>query len=185
MNKPATFTAIDTSFRARFTAAEFLHMAEIGAFDDMKVELVDGEIERMNPPQGRHAGLQARVVIRLAQVVSERLILGDVGVAVDNDTVLGCDAALLTEAIDEHRVLRPDEILLVVEIAETTVARDKGMKRIKYAMAGIAHYWVVDGKRSVIHVFGEPIDDDYAQVDTVAFGEPLAVPGTNSTIVVA
>lgn len=185
MNKPATFTAIDTSFRARFTAAEFLHMAEIGAFDDMKVELVDGEIERMNPPQSRHAGLQARVVIRLAQVVSERLILGDVGIAVDHDTVLGCDAALLIAAIDEHRVLQPDEILLVIEIAETTIVRDKGMKRIKYAAADVPHYWVVDGPREVVHVYGEPIDGDYAQVATTRFGEPLAVPGTSDTIVIA
>ena len=60
MNKPASLAASET-FKARFTTAEFLHMAEAGAFDDMKVELVEGELERMNPPQTGHAGRRARV----------------------------------------------------------------------------------------------------------------------------
>ncbi|TCP73253.1 putative restriction endonuclease [Sphingomonas sp. PP-CE-1G-424] len=59
-----------------------------------------------------------------------------------------------------------------------------GPKRTDYASIGIENYWVVDGARSVVHVFGEPVDGDYAQVHTVRFGEPLAVPGTNATIII-
>jgi len=185
MNKPATFTAIDTSFRARFTAAEFLHMAEAGAFDDMKVELVDGQLERLDLPMSRHASLQVQIVIRLSKVALEPLILGRVGIDLGDDTILGCDVALLHAGCTENRLLQPDEILPVVEIAKTTIARDKGMKRIRYAAADIPHYWVVDGQRTVVHIYGDPVDGDYAQMHTIRFGEPLAVPGTNDSIVIA
>jgi len=64
----------------------------------------------------------------------------------------------------------------------TTLDRDMGAKRIDYARAGIAHYWVVDGERRVVHVFADPVSGDYADVRTVRFGAPLAVPGTGSVI---
>ncbi len=59
--------------RARFTTAEFLRMVESGAFEGMKVELIDGELERMNPPMGGHAAAQANVVFHLAQAVGVAL----------------------------------------------------------------------------------------------------------------
>ena len=58
-----------------------------------------------------------------------------------------------------------------------------GQKRVAYAAAGIPHYWVVDGERRVVHVFADPVPGDYAEVSTVRFGAPLAVPGTDRTIV--
>ena len=73
----------------------------------------------------------------------------------------------------------------MVEVSETTRDRDMGMKRVKYASAGIPHYWVIDGERLVVHVWGEPVNGDYAQISTVRFGEPLAVPVTGRTIVIA
>jgi Uma2 family endonuclease len=78
----------------------------------------------------------------------------------------------------------PGEILLVVEISETSIARDTGPKRLAYAVAGIPYYWVIDGERSVIHVYREPVAGDYADVSTVRFGAPLAVPETSETIIV-
>jgi Uma2 family endonuclease len=55
MNSSARSLCLDQKAKARFTTAEFLRMGESGAFDDIKVELVDGELERMNPPQTAHA----------------------------------------------------------------------------------------------------------------------------------
>jgi len=51
MNRPAT----RESFEAHFTATEFLHMAETGAFNDMTIELVAGRLERQHPPRTDHA----------------------------------------------------------------------------------------------------------------------------------
>lgn len=174
------------SFRARFTTAEFLRMVEAGAFEDWKVELVDGEIERMPPPGKEHGRRQMMIGVRLSRVVAEALLVGEVGIDLGDDTVLGCDAAVLRRSLGDvdNRMLRPDEVLLAVEIAETSRERDLGLKRMKYAAAGIAHYWVVDGKRGVVHVHAEPVAGDYAEIATVRFGQPLPVPGTDATITI-
>ena len=123
MNKPASFASAEVS-PARFTTAEFLRMCESGAFDDMKIELVDGELERMPPPQNEHGRRQSTAVIRLSRVIAEELLRGEVGIDLGNDTVLGCDAAILVAPVLGNRILRPDEVRLAVEVAETTRSRD-------------------------------------------------------------
>uniref|UniRef100_UPI0025D9CF16 Uma2 family endonuclease n=1 Tax=uncultured Sphingomonas sp. TaxID=158754 RepID=UPI0025D9CF16 len=168
--------------RARFTTAEFLRMVEAGAFEGMKVELIDGELERMNPPMGGHAAAQVNVVFHLAQAVGVALVLGETGLVIDDSTVVACDAALLRQPIAENRFLTPDDVLLVVEIAQTTQSRDMGLKRMLYAQANIPTYWVIDGVRRVVHVYADPVEGDYSSVHTVRFGASLAVPGSDATI---
>ena len=184
MNKSAVILRTDQQTRARFTTAEFLRMGESGAFDDIKVELVDGELERMNPPQTAHAARQAKIAIRLSRFLPEVRIMGEVGVDLGNDTVLGCDVAVLREPVEGNRLLIAADILLVIEVAETSVARDTTMKRFAYASGGIPHYWVVDGNRSVVHVYANPLEGDYTRFHSVGFGETLDVPGTDGTITI-
>lgn len=184
MNKSAVILHTDRQAKARFTTAEFLRMGESGAFDDIKVELVAGELERMNPPQTAHAARQAKIAIRLSRLLPETRILGEVGVDLGNDTVLGCDVAVLREPVEDNRLLVAADLLLVVEVAETSVARDTTMKRFAYAAGGIPHYWVVDGTRSVVHVYAKPVESDYTRFHSIGFGEPLDVPGTDGTITI-
>lgn len=183
MNKP--FQLAESSTRATFTTAEFLRISASGAFDDMKIELIDGELDRMMSPMSGHASLQAMLVARLYQVSGAGLVLGEVGIDLGNDTVLACDAAVLHAPVVQDRWLDRKDVRLVVEVALTTLARDQGTKRVQYAAASIEEYWVVDGERAVVHVYREPIDGDYALISTVRFGEPLAVPGTTETITLA
>ena len=168
--------------RTRLTTAEFLHMDECGAFDDLKVELVDGELHFMQRPKNNHAMRQAQLVIRLAAVAGEERIRGELAVPLGDASLLTCDAAVLHKRIEEDRLLRPEDLLLVAEVAETTRNRDLGMKRGKYAAGGIGTYWVLDGKHGVVHVHTNPVEGDYTEVHTVRFGEPLTVPGTDATI---
>lgn len=174
---------VKTDFKARFTAAEFLQMCAVDAFPDMKIELVDGQLERHDLAMNRHAMLQGKVWFALAGVIDAAVLLGTVGIILGDDTVVACDGAVLRKPITGNRMLVPDDIALVMEVAETTIARDMGMKRIKYASAGIAAYWVIDGARSVIHIFAEPVDGDYAAINTVRFGQPLAVPGAGTIVI--
>ena len=110
-------------------------------------------------------------------------VVGQVGVDLGNDSVLACDVALIGAMPAESRMLRPDEAVLVVEVGDDDRAR-RGVKRVKYATAGISNYWMIDGGRAVVHVHGDPIDGEYADVVTVRFGDPLKVPGTDATIMV-
>lgn len=186
MNQLAA-VSLPESFRARFTTAEFLRMGEAGAFEGMKVELVRGELERMNPPMGNHASRQAMVAGLLWPIARAAgfQLMGEVGIALGDDMVLACDAALLRIEGSEQRLVRPEEILLVIEIAETTRLRDLGMKRMAYAGADIPFYWVVDGQLGVTHTHSEPTLGDYRRIATIPFGEPVAVPGSDSAIVIA
>ena len=168
--------------RARFTNAEFLRMVESGAFEGMKIELVDGELARTNPPMGGHAQAQADALIELAMVVPRNRLRGEVGITLNDATVVACDAALLRQPIAEDRFLTPDDVRLMVEIAQTTQSRDMGLKRTLYAQADIPTYWVIDGMRHVVHVYADPVDGEYSSVHTVRFGEPLAVPGSDTAI---
>ena len=191
MNKHAAIVCAEPepqvrSTPARFTAAEFMRMAEAGAFDDMKIELVDGELERMNPPMSNHSWYQSEVFAALLPIARAAglFALAETGLRVSETTIRACDVALVRTRPDTNRLFSAPDIVLAVEIAETTLARDMGPKRTDYAQIGIAQYWVVDSARSVVHVFGEPIDGDYAQVRTIRFGEPLDVSGTDGTITI-
>jgi Uma2 family endonuclease len=170
---------------AHFTAAEFLRMAELGSFDEMKVELDHGELVRLNPPNLPHGVGQARVSGALFHALrsSDLEVAGEVTIILGDDTVRAFDAAVISRAALSDKVLRPEHVLLAVEVADTTLEQDLGRKLRDYAAAGIPVYWVVDVNARVIHVLTQPTGDDYKRA-VVRFGEPLAVPGTNETIVI-
>ena len=179
MNETTRLTADPSNeFRARFTTAEFELMCESGVFADMKLDLVDGELERMQSPKNLHGMRQAQVVFRLAQVFGVDLVRGSVGIDLGNNTLLECDAAVLRHPVVENRRIAATDVLLAVEIAETTVKRDLGMKRRKYGGSDIPYYWVVDGGAGLTYVFARPSDRGYEEEGEVRFGLPIIVPGT-------
>ncbi|WP_294269550.1 Uma2 family endonuclease [uncultured Sphingomonas sp.] len=166
----------------RFSAAEFLRMAQSGAFTDMTVELVAGRLKRRDLPMSGHSAMQAKLIVQLASAVSPGRVFGTGGIVLDDSTVVLCDAALSLDVGTEDRFLTPNDILLVVEIAQTMQGRDMGLKRKLYAQANIPTYWVIDGVRRVVHVYADPVEGDYSSVHTVRFGAPLAVPGSDAAI---
>lgn len=184
MNEMTRIVAAPGSTKVRITTAQFLHMCEAGVFADESdnIELVDGELERMSPPHRAHSLLQGSVYAQLVALFGAGRVGVEIGIVLGDDTVVGCDVALLREPVIENRMIRANEVLLAVEIAETTLKRDTGIKLFKYAGAGVPHYWVVDGGRSIVHLYGEPVEADYARFDLARFGGAIPVPGTDATI---
>jgi len=170
---------------ARFTVEEFVRMAELGAFDDMKVELDHGEIIRVTPPFSDHAVFQAQLIGKLYGVLSgsDLQVAGEVGVRLGRDTVRVFDAGVLESGVEPGRLLEPAEVRLAVEVAVASVARDTGPKQVDYAAAGVPNYWVVDVPGRLVRVYGNPAETGYGNVAEVAFGEPLPVPGTEAMII--
>lgn len=169
---------------ARFSAAEFVQVASAADSLGIELELIDGELHRMTPPMGTHVEVHTSIIVALAKAVEgTELKAGvEVGVQLDPSSIVACDVALLRTQRFERRFFRPDELALVIEVADTSLRRDEGPKREAYALAGIAEYWVVDIVRAVVHRHRDPIEGVFAQVDTIRFGEPLAIPGTDATI---
>ena len=186
VNEPIPRIDTHAAAPARFSTAEFLAMCDAGAFNDMKVELIDGEIFRMSPPYATHALYQSRLIVALHRAITgqaELVVLGETGITLREGLVRSCDAAVIRR-IDERRMLRPDDIVVLVEISDTTLADDLGGKRFDYAAAGIANYLVVDinGKQS--HALSDLREGDYACGDRLRFGSKVEFPGLAGPIII-
>lgn len=164
--------------RYRFNADEFLKIGEAGIFDEAsRVELIEGEIVEMNPIGSHHAGNVSRLLNLFAKKVGDSAI-----VSVQNPIHLAGhsepqpDIALLKPRDDfysEHHP-KPDDVFLLVEVADTSLAHDRDVKVPLYARYGIPEYWIVDlTNREVIAHF-RPEDGKYRLTERVKVGDELA-----------
>jgi Uma2 family endonuclease len=168
-----------------FTADDFLRMMELGAFLDMRAELVRGEIEKMMPAEWTHGELNARVVALLYPLAraAGAQVGSDVVIRINETTVRAFDVVVVRPKAAPAKVLRGSDVLLAVEVAETTQARDLGEKREEYGSVGIPTYWVVDSVKRVTHCFSlAESGDAYDPAKIVPFGDPMEVPGLPDSI---
>jgi Uma2 family endonuclease len=164
--------------RRRFTRKEYYRMAEVGILrEDDRVELIRGEIVEMSPP-GRH---HRAFVNNLNRLLSRRLPEQTV-VSVQNPLALSDDtepqpdlAVLRTRDVSyKDREAWAEDALLVIEVAESSLAYDRTTKRRLYAEAGIPEYWVVDCAAETIEVHRGPGPDGYREVRLVTGAAALS-----------
>lgn len=186
MNKPFSPPALVQAPPGGFTADEFDEMMECGAFSDMRVELAGGYLERMSPAGYDHGTIHANVIVDLG-IVSRSAgltIATDLAVRIDDLTVRGPDVSLLREGTPRGSVPARN-IILAVEVADTSLGKDVGAKLREYARAGIPTYWVIDVQARAVRVLTGPEGEEYRSVEIVRFGEALDVPETDQTITIA
>lgn len=188
MNEVTAITSELTAGAAQgVTAREFMRMIEDDVFDGGHAELIDGVIYKMAPAHIEHsvqnASLAAALIVALAEL--ELRIGVDLAIETDDRTLFGIDIAVVNAQAPARGTVSGAHVELAVEIAGATLAKDLGVKSARYASVRIPTYWVVDVKARVVHVMTEPLADGYAERRVVRFGEALAVPGTDETIVVS
>lgn len=175
MNAPLTLP--DCPERARFRVEDFLLLNANGAFAEYAgTELIGGEIFVMNAQFRQHA--QARR--KLARLLEDCLAaLGNgLGVIDETSVLLGSgdmpqpDIVVSSETAGEGPVPGAS-VELVVEIADTTLAYDLGLKLRMYAAAGIGEYWVVDLKAREVLTLSLPEGDAYGRRSRAAFGSAI------------
>ena len=169
--------------RRLFTAAEYHLMAQAGILhEDDRVELIDGEIVEMAPIGSRHAAHVNRLNRVFTQALGEGVI-----VSVQNPISLGerCepqpDLTLLRPRPDFYAQAHPgpEDILLVVEVADSSLGYDRGVKVPLYARFGIPETWVMDLAAAGIQVYRHPHQGRYLEARHAARGEhisPQALP---------
>jgi Uma2 family endonuclease len=160
-----------------FTVAEYDRMGETGILtEDDRVELVEGEIIEMSPIGRRHAACVGRLTNLFGRLLAERAI-----VWVQNPIVLNDysepqpDVTLLRQRDDfyERSLPTPDDVLLVIEVAETTIEYDRQIKVPLYARAGIAEVWIVNLVDEQIEIYAQPVNDAYQSKREARHGETI------------
>jgi Uma2 family endonuclease len=165
--------------RPPLTVEEFERLAETEGWDeDTRVELLDGEVVWMSPINDPHAAC----VRRLTQLFSRQYPADLAQVSVQNPILIERydepqpDMALLRPRPDFYAAATPTpaDILLLVEVADTTLRTDLGRKARIYASGEVAEYWVVDLNNRVLYVHRSPARGTYAERQVLAPGERVA-----------
>ena len=170
--------------RRALTVAEYHRMAEVGILTECdRVELIEGALIAMSPIGSEHSGTVNALNRALVRAVGDRAI-----VAVQNPVQLDDlsepepDFALLKPRDDDYRraTPRPHEVLLIIEVADTSLAYDRAVKRSLYARHGIPEFWIVNLAAKQVEVCRSPTGEQYASVSHVgreAVLEPQLLPG--------
>lgn len=161
----------------RFTVDEYFRMAETGILTEAdRVELLDGEIVNkvtINPP---HAGCVKRTARLLHTVCGDAVIVGvQDPIVLGNHSAPEPDISVLRRHADWYGSHHPraTDVLLVIEVADQSLAHDRAHKLPLYARAGIAEAWLVNLRDDVIEVYREPRAGDYAVRQVVRRADAL------------
>ena len=174
--------------RHRFTVDDYYRMAEIGILGpDDRVELLRGEIYEMSPGGSHHSAFLTRLDRALQKIVADRaLIRCQCPVRLDERSEPEPDIALVRPRDDFYASRHPvaEDALLLVEISDSSLTKDRGLKLSIYAAADIPEYWIVDVHRGAIEVFRKPTRERYEETFELEVGRPLelgALPGIEGT----
>ncbi len=158
----------------RFTVEEFERMAEAGVLgEDERIELLNGELIHMSPIGYRHAqavtligNFFARASAGRYQVSTQNPVQLFGNLKPQPDLVL-----VKPEVLRKHHHPRPAEILLLIEVSDSSFEYDHASKLPEYAKAEIAEYWIVNLLEDVIEIHRHPKFDHYEERLVVERGE--------------
>ncbi len=169
---------MSTAFR--FTVSQFDLMIEQGVFSDepeARLELICGEIRKMVPPNPPHED----VVDLLNYWSVDNTPRDAVRVRIQNslgipnlDSVTEPDVAWMRAGSYRQRRPQPRDVLLLIEVAETSLAYDRGEKAGIYAAAGIKDYWIVNLNDLCVEVHRKPRKGEYRERSTFHSGQSVS-----------
>jgi Uma2 family endonuclease len=167
----------------RFSMKEYYRMAETGVLaPDARVELLVGEITDMSPIGPFHSCVVGRLTREFAGLSRERwLVWPQNPLHLDNYSVPQPDLMLLKPAADEyaHQLPRPEDVFLLIEVADSTLEKDRAVKLPVYGRAGVTEVWIVNLNLATIEMYREPHYTGYASRIVIGPGQsaaPLAFP---------
>ena len=146
--------------KRRFSVKEFYAMAKAGVFceEDDRVELVDGDIVEMAAIGTYHAGCVICLTTLFTQQAGDRVFVSVQNpVQIDPLTVFQPDLAILLPRDDFYMNSHPTpkDVLLIIEVSDSTVDYDRNVKIPKYAQAGVPEVWQVNLAYGLIDTFSD------------------------------
>jgi Uma2 family endonuclease len=167
--------------RRRFTVHDYHRMGEAGILhEDDRVELIEGQIVEMAAIGTRHFACVNGLTRLLVRGVGDAAIVSVQNpVRLDEHTEPQPDLTVLRVRDYRESLPMPQDVLLLIEVSDTTLAYDRGVKLPLYARAGIREVWIVDLQSEVIERYTDPSEDSYRRIERARRGgkiEPPALP---------
>jgi len=163
--------------RWTFTVDEYHRMADAGILtEDDRVELIDGEIIKMSPIGSHHAASVNRLAAVLIPRVGKAAIVSVQNpVDVDDYSEPEPDIVLLKYRDDFYSGSHPgpQDVLLIIEVADSSLEYDRTVKLSTYARAGIPEYWIADLPGDGIDAYSDPANGAYRKFRRAKRGEAL------------
>ncbi|MBE9014000.1 Uma2 family endonuclease [Pseudanabaenaceae cyanobacterium LEGE 13415] len=166
----------------KWTIDHYHQAIEAGVFDNVRVELLDGELVEM-PPEGLpHASLSGDAGDYLRDRLGNRAKIREGHpITLPNNSEPEPDLAIvqpLTEIYRTEHHPYPENVFWLIEYSESSLEKDLKLKTRIYAEANIAEYWVVNLKKRELIVFRDPVDGEYQTRSTLTSGmiRPLSFP---------
>jgi Uma2 family endonuclease len=173
--------------RWRFTVHDYHRMGEAGILhEDDRVELIEGELVEMTAIGTRHFSCVNRLTRMLVMNVGDEAI-----VSVQNPVRLNeynepqPDLTVIRSRDYKESLPMPEDVLLLIEVSDTTLAYDRGVKLPLYAQAGIREVWIVDLAGETIGRYTDPSEEGYRPADQIRRGQTLesdALPGLTPSV---
>lgn len=155
-------------------------MVEAGIFgEEKRIELIDGDLIDMAPIGQGHAAIVNGLTEALVIACAGRAIVSPQNsVRIDRSSEPQPDLAVLRRRADFYATGNPPgpaDVLLLVEVADSSLRFDRTVKLPLYARVGIAEFWIVDLKRRVVDVYRTPAGNGYGDATTYCPGNHLAL----------
>ncbi len=176
--------------RHRFTVEQYQQMGVAGIFDeDDRVELLEGEIVEMSPIGPLHSACVSRLIQLIQQQVGSAVIIRiQDPIRLSNRSEPQPDVAIVQPRSDFYAGghPEPEDVLLLIEVADSSLSYDRDLKLPLYARAGIGEVWLVCLLPQTVEVFRAPSESGYGERREARRGESVAalnVPGVVLSVV--
>ena len=174
-----TIQSVRKPVRHLLTTHDFHKMGEVGILgEDDRIELVDGELIDMAPIESLHAGTVMRLTSLFVQALAGRAILSPQNpVLLADQSEPQPDIAVLRNRADFYRNSHPvpDDVLLLIEVADTSWSYDRDIKIPLYARHAIPEVWLVDPNARKVEVHRQPRREGYRELIRPENSESLAL----------
>ncbi|MCB9265217.1 MAG: Uma2 family endonuclease [Lewinellaceae bacterium] len=159
------------------TTEEYFKMAEAGILkQDDRVELIDGKIIEMSPIGSKHAACVDKIIATLNRLNNpDVLIRGQNPIRLNKYSAPEPDVAIVRFSPDYYSSGHPsaDDILLVIEVSDSSLEYDREIKLPLYASANIPECWIVNLEKREIEVYHSPVGDRYKSNELFLFEDEM------------
>jgi Uma2 family endonuclease len=170
-----------TIVTAKWSIEDYHQIIATGLLNERKVELICGEIIEMSPEGAPHSSYCGEITEYLRKILGDRAKVREAHpITLPNNSEPEPDIAIVKtrSTLYRDRHPYPEDIFWLIEIANSTLAKDVSIKKDLYANAGIEEYWVLNLAESVLVVFRDLTRSGYQSTTSFTSGmiSPLAFP---------